>query len=89
MALSPLMLKMRLSTQHRDKWMLFVKAARILCKPALTTSEARKAHLLLMEFCRGCVSLYGKNAITPNIAPPRTLVWDRLGLWPLLWILAF
>ncbi|KAL1927709.1 hypothetical protein VTP01DRAFT_3530 [Rhizomucor pusillus] len=56
-ALSPLMLKIRLSTQHRDKWMLFVKAARILCKPALTTSEARKAHLLLMEFCRGCVTV--------------------------------
>lgn len=67
-ALSPVLLKTRLTGQHITNWMAsFVNAARILSKPVLTTDEAKGAHFLLMKFCQGCVRLYSKSSITLNM----------------------
>ena len=52
---------------HYQCWESFVLACRFLCSTVINQNDLKKADLLLLHFCRRVESLYGKDAITPNM----------------------
>ena len=50
-----------------DCWLLFVKAASLLCHRSISLQQVDKADSLLMEFCETFERLYGKNNLNINM----------------------
>lgn len=53
--------------QHYDCWLLFVKAAYLLCQRSITLQEVNQADEYLMEFCDTFENLYGKHHLNINL----------------------
>lgn len=60
-------LKPVLPQEHLDCWRNFVLACQILCKRSIFVSEVKRAHHLLVRFCRKFEELYGAERVTPNM----------------------
>lgn len=56
-----------LPAQHLECWRHFVLACRILSQHKISSTELDLADGLLIQFCRRVESLYGKEAVTPNM----------------------
>ena len=52
---------------HYNCWLLFVKAASLLCQCRITLNELQRADELLIEFCSTFEALYGKQYYTINL----------------------
>lgn len=55
-----------ITKEHIECWRHFVLASRLLCKQGLK-KDVELADALLLQFCRRFQSIYGPDAITPNI----------------------
>ena len=53
--------------QHYDCWLLFVKAASLLCRRSISLQELDMADTFLIEFCETFERLYGKEHLTINM----------------------
>ena len=56
-----------LDKQHFECWRSFVLASRLLCKASVTKDDITVANCLLVHFCRRFQTIYGKDAVTPNM----------------------
>ena len=56
-----------LPQSHLQLWERFVLACRLLCHPIITSTDIKKADVLLLNFCKGFEQLYGKTTTTPNM----------------------
>jgi hypothetical protein len=56
-----------LSANDYECWRHFVLASRLLCKPSPTTTDISIADKFLLQFCRRFETIYGDEAITPNM----------------------
>ena len=56
-----------IATTHFECWRHFVLASRLLCGRKLSNDEIKLADALLMQFCRKFETLYGNEAVRPNI----------------------
>ena len=56
-----------IATTHFECWRHFVLASRLLCRRKLSNDEIKLADALLMQFCRKFETLYGNEAVRPNI----------------------
>ena len=54
-------LKGMLPSQDYDCWLLFVKAAYVLCQRSITLQQVEQADLFLLEFCSTFERLYDKQ----------------------------
>ena len=72
-------------------WRHFVLASQILCSKKLTSTQLQLADSLLLQFCRKTESLFGNDAITPNMhmhAHLRSCIEDY-GPLHSFWLFAF
>lgn len=60
-------LKGVIEDEHFRCWQTFTLACKHLCKPSISEVDLKRADLLLLKFCRQFESLYGKDAVTPNM----------------------
>ena len=56
-----------LPEEHFRCWQTFVLACKYLCQSAITKTELDIADGLILKFCKSVETLYGKDAITPNM----------------------
>ena len=56
-----------LPDNHLRIWERFVMACRILCQPVISKEEIMKSDALLVNFCTGMETLYGKKGLTCNM----------------------
>ena len=56
-----------LPEEHFRCWQTFVLACKSLCQSAITKTELDIADGLILKFCKSVETLYGKDAITPNM----------------------
>ena len=56
-----------LPSSRLECWRHFVLTCRILCKQELSKTELQIADTLLIRFCTKVETLYGKQAVTPNM----------------------
>ena len=56
-----------LPPEHLECWRHFVLASRLLSKYVISKDDVKVADALLLQFCRHFQSLYGSEAVTPNI----------------------
>ena len=63
---SPVVLKSILPNDHLQCWLLYVRACSILCARFIKKTDVNSADLYLLQFCRKCETIYGRNACTPN-----------------------
>ncbi|EIE85330.1 hypothetical protein RO3G_10040 [Rhizopus delemar RA 99-880] len=66
-ALSPFLLKQRLSGEHFVNWLRYVDAVKLVTGPSITVEDIDTAHLLMKNFGKTCVELYGESMPTPNM----------------------
>ena len=52
---------------HLACWYLLVDSCRLLCQLVLTKEQVKKAHELLVKFCKSFETLYGSKHCTPNM----------------------
>ena len=64
---SPVVLKGIFPRADLQCWLLYVRACCSLCSRFLKVSDVNTADAFLLQFCRKCESLYGKDACTPNM----------------------
>lgn len=60
-------LKDVLTIEQLLNWRDFVLASRLLCSNMLTIDEVEEIDSLLIKFCKGVETLYGKECVTPNM----------------------
>ena len=65
--LSPFLLKQRLSGEHFVNWLRYVDAVKLVTGPSITVEDIDIAHLLMKNFGKTCVELYGESMPTPNM----------------------
>ena len=53
--------------EHYSCSQAFVLSCFFLCRREISSTELRKADLLLLKFCKSVENLYGKEVITPNM----------------------
>ena len=72
-------------------WERFVLACRILRQPVITKQEIKKADALLVNFCTGMETLYGKQFLTCNMHLHRHLHSVLLDYGPVFgfWLFSF
>ena len=56
-----------LPEEHFRRWQTFVLACKYLCHSAITKTELDIAEGFILKFCKSVETLYGKDAITPNM----------------------
>ena len=80
-----------LVSEHMECWRHFVLACRRLHSTALKLDDITIADALLLQFCRRCERLFGKDIITPNMHMSCHLRECILDYGPLnhFWLFAF
>ena len=56
-----------ISQEYLEVWQKFVEACWLICRPIVHKSDGKKAEELLVEFGKRFESLFGRDAVTPNI----------------------
>ena len=64
---SVIVLRDYLPQEHYTLWCMYSKACSLMCRPYVHVRDIAKADELLMSFYRGVQTLYGNEAITPNM----------------------
>ena len=64
--LSPFLLKQKLAGEHYTNWLRYVDAVKLVTGPSITVEDIDTAHLLMKNFGKTCVELYGESMPTPN-----------------------
>ena len=64
---SPFVLKDILPSRHYEMWCTFSKSCSLICRPFIHHTELKKADELMMQFCNGFESNFGKSCVTPNM----------------------
>ncbi len=56
-----------LPRKYLDLWQKFVKACNLICRPIVHKDDAKKAQELLIEYGKQFESMFGRNAVPPNM----------------------
>ncbi len=56
-----------LPPEYLELWQKFVKACHLICRPVVHKNDAKQAEDLLIQYCKKYESIFGRNAVPPNM----------------------